>query len=213
MKVARIKKALLVLFAVLTLFSSVTLVSCNRKYDEKEVLENAELLLKKAETLNEVYYGRGISYIVSQYQTGDYYEADPFHLATLGFTTVDELKSLTLETFTVGYSNELFSTRLSSNGTTTRYYQKYDDLAMQEPVCIMVYSRPTVLKKGTIVYDYSTLRVTGVKKQTVFVSVDATVYSDDGKSQRVSITIDLIEEDNGWRIDNPCYANYDSTKD
>lgn len=216
---ACIKKTLSILLLITTVFLIFPLTSCNRKYDEDEVLENAERLLKQAEVLNEVYYGEGISYIQSSYQDGYYYEADPFHLATLGFTTIEELKTLTRETFTSGYSSEIFSTKLdmivddSGVRGMARYFQRYDDVNATDPVCIMVYSRATVLKKGTIVYDYSSLRVTGVKKQTVFVTVTATVYDDNGNSQKTNVTLNLIEEDNGWRIDNPCYANYNSAKD
>ena len=216
---ACIKKTLSLILISLTLLSVLTITSCNRKYDEEEVLSNATKLLHRAEMLNEVYYGRGIQYISSAYQDGYYCEADPMHLSTLGFTTIRELENLTLETFTVGYSEEIFSTKLSmiedEDGIRemTRYFQRYDDEKMTEPVCIMVYTKAPVLKKGSIVYDYSTLRVTGVKKQTVYVSVTAIVSDDDGNSQTTNIILNLIEEDNGWRIDNPCYANYSSVKD
>ena len=215
---ACIKKTLCSLLILVTLFSVITLTSCNRKYDEDEVIEAAGKLLKQAEVLNEVYYGKGISYVSSQYRDGNYYEADAIHLATLGFSTIEELKTLTRQTFTFGYSNELFSTKLSmlsDEGVIhgmARYIQKYDDVEMTEPVCILVYKDATVLKKGTIVYDYSSFKVTGSKKQVVYVDVNATVYNDDGDSQKVTLTLNLIEEDNGWRIDNPCYANYNSAK-
>ena len=216
---ACIKKVLSVLLIAAVLLSVLTLSSCDRKYDEDEVLENAEKLLRTAEILNEVYYGRGISYIHTSYQDGYYYEADPIHLATLGFSTIDELKRMTLATFTAGYANELFSTKLNmivdNDGVyeMARYFQRYDTENPEEPVCIMVYSKAKIVKKGSIVYDYSSLRVTGVKKQTVYVTVTATVYDDDGNSQKTNIVLNLIEEDNGWRIDNPCYANYNSVKD
>ena len=219
MKGTFFKKVLSFLLIVSTLASILLFTSCDRKYDEDEVIEAAGNLLKQAEVLNEVYYGKGISYISSSYQDGSYYEADPMHLASLGFSTVEELKKLTLATFTAGYSNEIFSTKLDMIYDNTgvremaRYFQRYDDVNMTEPVCIMVYANAKILKKGTIVYDYSSLRVTDVEKETVYVAVNATVYDDNGNSQKTTITLSLIEEDNGWRIDNPCYANYNSAKD
>ena len=211
-----LSKRISILLIFLVLFA---LVSCNRSYDEAEVIENASRLLKQAEILNEVYYGKGIQYINTGFADGYYFEADPMHLNKLGFSTIAELKNKTLETFTEGYSEQIFSTKLSviedETGiqAMTRYYQKYDGVSALDPVCIMVYSNAAVMLKDDIVYDYSTLRVSGVKKQTVYVNVDATVTNSEGKSQKVTIRLDLIEEDFGWRIDNPCYANYNDKLD
>ncbi len=198
---------------------SCSLISCDRSYDEAEVLASAKELLSRAELLNEVYYGGGINYITTGYIDGNYYEADPLHLAVLGFTTVEELRIMTENTFTLGYSEEIFGTKLSmiedETGIQemTRYFQKYDGKDFLDPVCIMVYSRAKRQLTGDIEYDYSTLRVTGVKGQTVYVTVTAAVTNAEGKTMDVDIEINLIEEDNGWRIDNPCYANYSELGD
>ena len=95
----------------------------------------------------------------------------------------------------------------------TRYYQKYDPLDISVPVCIMVYKNAKKTLTSDIEYDYSSVRVSGVKKQTVYVTVTAKVTSEEGKSQSVNIEKSLIEEDDGWRIDNPCYANYNESLD
>ena len=207
------------LLIVVLIFSVFTLTSCNRRYDEEEVLSVATKLLRNAEMLNEVYYGKGIRYVTSGYIDGSYYEADMMHLASLGFTTVKELRDITLETFTVGYSEQIFSTKLSmiedETGIQymTRYYQRYDGLDGSDPVCIMVYSSAPVSLKDEIVYDYSSVRVSGVKKQTVYVTVSATVTNSEGESQKRDIILNLIEEDDGWRIDGPCYTNYSTALD
>ena len=126
---------------------------------------------------------------------------------------------MTEKTFTLGYAAEIFATKLSALQDDTgiremtRYYQKYDGKNFDEPVCIMVYSNAKRQLTSDISYDYSTLRLTGVKRDTVFVTVTATVTAADGKSKEVDIVLNLIEEDNGWRIDNPCYANYSELDD
>ena len=216
---SKIKRLLSLVLILITVFSLFFMTSCNRRYDEAEVISATEALLRRAEMLNEVYYGDGIQYLDIGHTEGYYHEADPIHLATLGFTTIEQLKSLTLETFTVGYSNQIFGTKLSmiedEEGIQemTRYYQKYDTSDILTPVCIMVYKNAKKTLRSDIEYDYSTIRVTGVKRQTVFVTVTAEVTNDEGKSQLVDIELDLIEEDDGWRIDNPCYANYNDSLD
>lgn len=213
------KRLISVILILSTVVFGLNLTSCNRKYDEEEVKTSLEALLRQAQVLNEVYYGNGIAYMSTGYIEGNYYEADPVHLAVLGFTTIEELKDLTYETFTQGYSSQIFSTKLSmiedEEGIQemTRYYQKYDYSNTLTPVCIMVYKDAKKTLKSEIEYDYSSIRITGVKKQTVFASVTAKVTDSDGKSQNVDIKIDLIEEDDGWRIDNPCYANYNESLD
>ena len=209
--------AVIILLSVCTSLT-LTLSSCNRSYDEEEVLAEAHKLLKNAEILNEVYYGDGIATRDGGVVNGYYLEADSIHLSRLGFESIDGLRSLTRNTFTKGYCEEIFSTKLDSISdeygilNMARYYQHYN-IDTLEPVCIMVYTKYNVSFKDSLVYDYSSLRVSGVKGQTVTVTVDATVTNKDGMEQNTEIDLYLIEEDNGWRIDNPCYANYNEYKD
>ncbi len=207
-----------ILVIAFTLASLLSLSSCNRSYDEDEVVEAAERLLKEAEMLNIIYYGSGIKYYESDDDNGYYRKADLAHLEELGFSTIDELKVLTEMTFSDEYSALLYSTILSAISTDTgvavaaRYYQAYDE-ETKEPTEIMVYSVFTPMLKDSITYDYGSLKVKGSKKEKVYVSVSATVTSSEGKSQNTEITITLVEEDDGWKIDNPTYANYNESKD
>ena len=204
------------LLAVLMILS--TLTSCNRRYDEAEVTEAAKKLLKTAEMLNEVYYGSGIEYYDNNEEKGYYRKANDKHLETLGFSTIEELKALTEKTFSKEYSSLLYTTILSPMSDDTslvsaaRYYQVYDE-ETGEASYIMVYSKFNLMLKDSIEYDYSSLKATGSKKEKVFVTVEATVTREDGKSQKTTVTITLVEEEDGWRIDNPTYANYNEMKD
>jgi hypothetical protein len=211
-------KIISLLLISVTLVSLFTLSSCNRRYDETEVVEVTKKLLKEAEMLNFVYYGSGIRYFDDEDEKGYYRKADPNHLEELGFSTIDELKAMTEKTFSIGYSDTLYKTILSplttdtSVVTPTRYYQAYDE-ETGAPTHIMVYSSFTLMLKDSIEYDYDSVRADRSKKEKVYVKVDATVTNSDGKSQRTTITVTLVEEDDGWRIDNPTYANYNELKD
>jgi hypothetical protein len=212
------RKILSLFLIVVTVISVFSLSSCNRRYDEAEVVAAAEKLLKEAEMLNLVYYGSGIEYYDSDEENGYYRKANDKHLENLGFSTIEELKSLTEKTFSKEYSNVLYTTILSpmTNDTSlisaARYYQVYDE-ETNSPSHIMVYSKFNLMLKDSIEYDYSSLKATGSKKEKVYVTVEATVTREDGKSQKATITITLVEEENGWRIDNPTYANYNEMKD
>lgn len=209
-------KVLFTLFLCVLLCLSFALTSCDRKYDEAEVKAAAESLMKNAEKLNTVYYGRGIAYIMGGSHNGAYYEADPMHLRSLGFTNIKGLIELTEKTFTKSYSAKLIRDRLQEmrvDGVMiepARYYQSYDDELMTEEVCIMVYSGITPIFDDRMTVDYSSMTVKGSKRDKVFVSVSVTVSNIDGDTQEKTLDITLIEEDDGWRIDNPVFKNYTS---
>ena len=200
-------------------FSVLTLTSCNRRFDEEEVLEAAQDLLKRAEMLNIVYFGDGIKYYDTDDQTLGYYrKANIQHLEELGFGTIDELKKITDETFSERYAAMVYSTVLSSITSDTaivspaRYYQVYDE-ETDAPSHIMVYSKYNNLLTSDITYDYGTLRVEGSKKQRVNLLIDATVSNDEGKTQTVTVTVTLVEDESGWRLDNHTFANYSELAD
>jgi hypothetical protein len=212
------KKTVGIFLVAVILLSLFTLTSCNRGYVEEDVISSAATLLKEAELLNMIYYGSGIEYYDSNDATGYYRKANIAHLEELGFSTIDELKALTEKTFSDAYTSLLYTTVLSALSDDTgivraaRYYQAYDE-ETNEPTFIMVYSAFNPMLKDTIEYDYDSLRVEKAKKERVYVKVDATVTNSEGKSQRVTLTVTLIEEADGWKIDNPTYANYNEAKD
>ena len=221
-KTRKIIIALLALIIIGALVAAIILglskCEAGRDYDEDEVLEAVAPLLRDAELLNFVYYGSGVRYYDDSAATGYYREADKAHLEELGFSTIEELKALTEKTFSASYSELIYSTVLSSmtDGTSiislARYYQA-TDAETGAPTHIMVQSKYTVLFKDSIAYDYNSFKVVGSKGEKVYVTVDATVTRADGATQKTTVTITLFEEEYGWRIDNPTYANYNENKD
>ena len=214
-----VKNKIVSLLLVIVAFASLlSFTSCNRKYDKEEVIAAAKTLLKDAEILNEIYYGSGIRYYDVEIENAGYYKrADDEHLKELGFETINELKALTEKTFSYSYSQNVFSTilvGLKEDGkvvSAARYYQ-YTNEETEESY-IMVYTKHEAILKDKISYDYDSVRVERSKKENVYVKVDATVTNSQGDSQKVTITVVLIEEANGWRICNPTYANYNALND
>lgn len=205
------------LLSIIMIISLVGLLfSCkDRKYDEAEVKAAAEELIKTSEVLNEVFWGRGIDYIEDANTGNGYYrEASYSALKKLGFSTISELEKMTRATFSESYADSALSTTVSSisdeDGVQilARYYQKYTDETYTEPQCIMVYTVAVPLLLDKVEYDYSSLRVTHSKKETVYVEIDCKVTTNEGKSQTKTIEIGLVEEEDGWRIDTPTYATY-----
>ena len=191
--------------AILLLFTS-----CggekNREYDESEVKAAAEGLILKSARLNEIFWGEGIPYIEDDsYKSGQYYPADFVYLNNIGAQTVDDILKLTSEVFTKGYTLSIYSSTFSSQvgdygmAGYTRYYQGTE--------CIMVYSGYKPLLTDTVEYITEGIEVIGSKGEVVTVKVPIKVTRDISVQEK-HIEVDLVEEENGWRIDSPTYAVY-----
>jgi hypothetical protein len=208
------KTVSLVLTIVFLLGLCVNLSSCNRKYDEVAVKEEAARLIAASVDLNEIYWGRGIGYVQdASGSNGAYYEANFFDLIKYGIRTVDDLKAKTALVFSEAYCESIFATAFSSVVDAeelqiyARYYQKYEDENNTVPVAIMVYSLAKVLLTDQIEYHYDTIEVVGSKKKTVYVTIEISVTRED-KTQTKVLKIGLLEEKNGWRLDTPTYSSY-----
>lgn len=217
------KTLLLTIVVILCVISLIVIIVCvasyasrtkNREYNEEEVLLAAQTLIKKSETLNEIFYGRGIEYQKDESTAeGAYYQADVLSLKRFGVETVDDIKKMAADCFTSSYSasiiNTVFSSISDEDGIQilSRYYQKYNSLD-DTPECIMVYKDADIFLTDKVVYDYSSIEVSYVKGEEVFVKIDVKVTNEENKTQNREIEIALLEESSGWRINSPTYARY-----
>ena len=199
------------------------LVSCgDKKYDEEAVKTEAKRLIEESKVLNDIYWGEGIHYLDDKNSSdGIYYRAQESYHYLLGFTTVDELISLTEKTFSDGYCSNIEETVLKSiqDGENSmipaRYYQKYNYDKNGKIIgkdCIMVNAEWDRIFYGEVEYDYDSIVVIGSEGETVYVKINATVTFEDYEPQTREIRVSLVEENDGWKIDSPTYLNYDKTK-
>lgn len=206
----------LFLLTIVVIISLFFCVSCgkDRKYNEDEVIKAAEELIKKSEMLNDIYYGKGIDYIKDESTAdGAYYEADYISLNRFGVENINDIKNMTYECFTKNLSSSMINTILTSVSDDdgiqrySRYYQKYNALDNKEE-CIMVYKDAIVYLTDDVVYDYSSIRVSRVEKEEVFVKISVSVTDKEKRTQTKEIEISLLEESDGWRINSPTYTKY-----
>lgn len=216
MKNTRIAAFLLLLAILLTL--SLSLMSCAESYDEDEVIEASETLLKNSEALNTVFFGEGIGYIESSYSNGDYKEADSFHLEKLGFSTVAELRTLTYSTYIDSYAESVLGLALNplynADGEiqyVAKYAEAFYDVEMTKPY-ILVYSRfedVRVIFEDKMSFDYSSIRADGIKDGRVKMWVKVTVEGEGGKLQSREISFSIKKEnEKGYRLTGPVFTNY-----
>jgi len=198
----------------------VALTSCDVKYDEAEVKAAAKELIEESVLLNDIYWGEGLPHSDDKNTSdGVYYTALESYHYSLGFKTIDELKTLTEKTFSKGFcQTQIYPTILESvqDGDKaiilSRYYQKYGGKNFNVPEYIMVNSTWKKILDSEVEYDYESIVVKGSDEERVYVTLKATVKKDGYDPQTREIEIALVEEDDGWKIDSPTYLNYYHTE-
>ncbi len=217
------RQLLKVIPMIMAFILALSLTSCkekNREYDAAEVAAAAKELIAKSELLDDIYFGKGIpaDEFSTSPGTGYYKPANFVWLEQNGFSTINELKKMTTDVYTIGRSEEIFASALGgisgADGLAievfSRYTQKYvNNIEGGEEECILVNTNPKyepifTAKKNTHLYD--TLVVTESVGERVYVTIDVLVETESG-TKTVNQTIALIEEANGWRLDNSTFAN------
>lgn len=215
----RIIRIVALLVALVLCFCS--LISCgdeetvkNREYDKAEVEAAAKVLIENSKLLNYIYWGKGIPYVDNKnLSSGSYYPADESYLASIGVKNLDDLKKMTEKTYSDEMCKWIYSTVLSSVHSDTavaglaRYEQVYTGKNNDEPAYIRVYTEADYWLIDEVEYNPSVeaLRSEG---EIVCVLVLATVTNPEGKVMNQNLTVRLIEEEDGWRLDAPTYARY-----
>ncbi len=210
-------RALRKIIVIITLFATLVpaLFSCDRKYDEAEVISAAETLIKKSALIEDILFGEGFSTDMMDTNIG-YKKVEPASIKQysekLGesFSDLAGFRAVISKVYTAGYANDIFSGVLYGTiDSHTRYYQDGD--------YIMADTTFERRKVDSITYHYSTLKVEDVNGEKITVSIDITITTKDGKSQNRNIEVDMLEEASGWKLDTPTFAvyneNYNDYKD
>ena len=209
-------KIKLFLITIVVIFSLLFNIGCekNREYNEEEVLFYAEKLISQSIVLNEIYYGEGIPFTKDEsLAEGYYYPASSEYLSEINVKTINDMKALTRSCYSSAMAESIIGTKLTSimsdGGIVSyaRYYQKYDSLSDEEE-CIMVYKEYPLYLIDEVVYHYDSLSISEVRGEVIYVSLKTTVTKEGKGSQERDLTVALIEEADGWRLDSPTYMRY-----
>ena len=204
-------KKLFVLFLCAAIALNI-LVSCDRTYDEDEVKAAAQVLLENSKTVNEIFYGKGLRYDEeSELTYGIYSPADEEHLAALGVSNTEGLKTLTKRVYTNELCEIIFSTKLSSVKDTdgeVKELRRYYDGKFGDSTVIMVYTEAFVNYDNDIDYLYETLTVTGADGEYINIEVDVLLTSIYGEPRTDRVKFSLLEEENGFRLDTWSFVTF-----
>lgn len=219
------------LFIIILLFSTVftSLISCDRDYDEAEVIAAAKNLIRKSAIIEDILFGEGFSPDPLDTNSSVYKEVDTrsieLYEEKLGekIDNFDGLRTLITKIYTPGYADNIFLGVLyGSVDSHTRYYGdkiKEQDINGKdvERNVIMVDTSYKRKKTDLVTYDYDSLKVVDVDGEKITVSINITVTKNAGtsseKSQKKSIEVDLIEDATGWKLDTPTFAIYNEDQE
>lgn len=206
-----------IIATLLIAFSIFSLFSCerDRDYDESEVLSAASELIDKSYKLNELLWGKGLSF--SDEGIGIYKLATEESLAEYGISTLEDMKNMVRDIFSSTYSGVIFNSDVFTSvkiddviKSYARYYQKYDE--NDKPTGIMIRSDYEYELKGSYVYSDS-LKVIDVEGEIIVVRALVSATSESDKTKNFEVDIRLIEEEGGWRLIAPTYVVYNEYSD
>lgn len=216
-------KRLLGLFLSLCLIvcSLFSLTSCDRNYDEAEVISAASTLIERCVKLkiNDIFFGEGIHYdpLESDIFYGNYKEADLSHLEELGFSELSELEYISTTVYTAECYESVFKNVLKPSYDVAgnivsfaRYTERRNEKTGEFISLLVNINYEGKVLPGSVEYHTSTLEIIDVDGEVIRLSVKATVTSPDGeKTQMRTVRFNMIETTDGWRLDSPIYVGYD----
>lgn len=189
----------------------VSFVGCaGDQVEEDEIFPAARALIEESKVLNELYFGEGIPVRGDVALEGVYAQADRGALQEMGFEGIADIREKTKQVFSPSMCSWLFGRAFSAESTGTgvslaRYYEKSD-----QNNTLMVLTTAEVYLNGAVTYDYSTMKIKGQHRDTVELTLEATVTTEAGLSRKETITVKVIKESDGWRLDSPTYLVYAS---
>lgn len=182
-----------------------SICSCTERVTEEGAKTVVKGLVTKSYDLNRIYFGTGLKYVEDENDEDTKYAPVS---EEENITTLDELREETFKVFSKEYGNSILTMALfgaSSGDGETALFARY----LESDGILTVYKnyKPLVLKDGELVpseeafelneYDFSKTEI--IKNSRSF--IEAVITSLDGEK----ITITLVYENEGWKIDGPTY--------
>lgn len=192
-------KKIISVFLTLAVLSA-CLCACS-PHSNDDIAAAAKDLIEKSYEINEIYYGKGLPYtediiigIATEYALVD--------SEACGYSTIEDLKKAAAAVYSADYCEHLFKVAfegLSTEELETVSFARYlEDFGYQLTILKEAAEKGLELNRT---YDLSTLTVEKCQRNTATVSVTSLV---DGVEDEV-ITITMVFEADGWRLNTPTY--------
>ena len=187
-------------------------VSCGVDYTDEEVISAAKKLMDKSYALNDVYFGKGLPISEKDSEEAKKFALENgFDLENVQFLPVTEespyksiksIKKATEKVYSEAYCETLYSMAFegfsTEDGSAAVYAKYMEDESGTLTARIDLANNE--LPERT--YDYDSIKVTSKKESKATITVDSYL---DGKKEKSPVTITLVKEEDGWRLDTPTY--------
>ena len=214
-KNSEIRGALCILVAALMCLS---LASCGAKWEKDEIKSALGDLLPKSFELNEIYFGQGLPVSGDAELTREFFDSFESDVKAAnyapvdeecGYTSVEEIKSATLEVFTAEYSEYLFTRAFVG---ISAVYNEGSDAEESKIVSYAMYMEQNGILTVRLdiaddalpigrEYDVDKLEI--VRQGKDFVIAAVPTRSENG--EEFTVRLKLVMTDDGWRLDTPTY--------
>lgn len=203
--VKKILIAVAILLVAALITGGVILILKNKnKLSDNEAEKILSELLPKAEKVNEIIWGEGLPVAEGQDGIIESVTGPQYRLvdSSCGYSNTEDIAKAVAEVYSTSYiENDLNKILFEGDTEDVRFmlYQRYKNNDDGNLIINIVQKENEYVGQNKI--DPSTVKVTGVNFDEVYLSVEQTLF--DGSTAEIKLT--LVKEKSGWRLNDPTY--------
>lgn len=197
---------------VAILIAAVSAVSCGYDYTDEEVIKAAKKLIKGSYEINDIYFGKGLPISEEDSEAAiKFAEENGLSLENVQFLpvtedspyfTVEDIKKATKKIYSQSYCDYLYKMAFEGYSTEDGYAAVYAKYLEDESGTLTVRIDLAKNELPARTYDLDTIKVDSKKETEVIITVVSYL---DGEKEDKPISLTLVKEEDGWRLDSPTY--------
>lgn len=186
---------------ILAIASVICLASCGVSGAQKDEIKNAAAeLIEKSYEINVIYFGEGLAASGNDVVAHSEYE---YVADEAKFHTIEEVKTATAAVYSSDYCNDYlfllgFEGLKTSDDATVSYPKYLEDTKGKLTVRKSVKEDAIALNRT---YDYDSIKVESYVRGLATITVQS--FVDGEKDEKITLT--LVKEAEGWRLNSPTY--------
>lgn len=197
---------------VAILVAAVSVMSCGYDYTEEEVVKAAKKLIKGSYEINVIYFGKGLPISEEESEAAKKFaEENGLSLENVQFLpvtedspyfTVEDIKKATNKVYSESYCEYLYKMAFEGYSTEDGYAAVYAKYLEDESGTLTVRIDLADNELPARTYDLDSIKIESKKEAEVVISVVSYL---NGEKEDKSVSLTLVKEENGWRLDSPTY--------
>lgn len=208
----RIKKALSILLAVITVGSMISCSAISPPQELDEVYDRVVYLLEGSQDLNSLFFGEGIPTYEHnseiQLEDGAYQNGFSGNTETASYASryknTDKMKIEAEKIYSIEYLSSLYSS-IFGNVSGESYsgkilYARFTDSESG----VMQSTEKTVFVRSRRIYDYSSMRIES-PSDSEYMNISIDSYLQNKPEEKIRLTLSFKKESGDWYLSSPSY--------